>query len=306
MENEAKNEVESDHTVKICLSQCLDVVETVDHVPYSFQCPAQLLTLRCALFQKNIFAYCQSLSSMEEYFRRTFSVGFQDQVLVTGFTFNGLAESSSWKKDLILTLGDTSLPTFSVNGSIPGNYFHESNEKLILLDKLDLAEFLNCQKTISSCKEVVECNAITRHFELAFPCPFFLTGVDNLLSLLLNAISSLLQVLNESICVSYRDIHETLLEFPFWVHRNYAEAFLKVQDKNLMYNNQINGVRVVRLERKISPTVFLCFKDGSRMSPSVLLHWYREYLVKRIIETLSSTSNYDCDELSTLLAKILT
>lgn len=312
MENEAQDEGEIDLT---CLSQGGldhsddDAVESVDHVPYSFQCPAQLLTLRCAQFQKNISNYSHSLALTEEYFRRTFHAQFQDQILVTGLTFDdGLPNcsvSSSWKKDLVLSLGDISLSTFSASGSFSVDCFRELSKKLILIDKLDLAELLNCPKTISSCKDVVKCNTKTRCFELAFPFPFFLTGVDHLLSLLVNALSCLLQVSDPLIHVSYGDIQETLLEFPFWVHRNYAEAFLKIQAENLVVSDESKRVNVVKLESESSPSVFLCFKDGSCISPSVLLDWYRKYLVKRIVGVLSSTGSYNSDELSTLLARIL-
>ncbi len=303
-----ENESESESCVSLMPDKSDDVLDSLVHVPYSFQWPAQLLTLRCAQFQQNLSNYCQSLAATEENFKRTFHAQFQDQILVTGFTFDSLlkiSESGSWKKDLVLALSDVSLTLLSADDSSVHQLSEKNSGKLILIDKLDLAELLNCSKTISSCKDVVKCNSSTRRFELAFPCPSFLTGVEHLLSLLINVISSLLQPPDPPVCVSYKDIQETLLEFPFWVHRNYAEAFLKLRTENVVVNDENKRVRVVRFERKSLPSVFLCFKDGSCISPSVLLHWYRQYLVKRIVGTVSSVSDYSCEELSSLLARIL-
>ncbi len=297
-------ETENETSLSCRMSPTPDTSLRLAHVPYSFQCPAQLLLLKCAQFQKHFSYYHQSLAMAEEHFERTFQHQFRDQVLVTGFTYDGMftvSENNNWKEDLLLTLVDLSPTILSKCCSSVIAHKECSNGKLILIDKLDLAELLNCLKTIVSCKDAARCSAATRHFELIFPFPSFLTGVENLLRLLLISLSSLLQLPDLS-CVTFSDIREALLEFPFWVHRNYAQAFLQTRAEKVLV---CDGLKVVKVGGELSPNVFLCFKDGGFITPSGLLKWYRRHVVKRVIGILSSMGDFRSGKLSSLLTGIL-
>ncbi|XP_064382807.1 uncharacterized protein LOC135331537 [Halichondria panicea] len=305
MTTETENE-SSKTSLSRSLTPTLDTTLRLPHVPYSFQCPAQLLLLKYAQFQKHFSLYHHSLDIAEEHFERTFQHQFREQVLVTGFTFDGLfSENNNWKEDLLLALNDLSPITLSKCCSSVIVHEEYNNGKLNLIDKLDLAELLNGPKTIVSCKDAVRCGAATCRFELTFPFPSFLTGVDNLLGLLLIALSSLLQLPDWS-CVSFSDIREFLLQFPFWVHGNYAQAFLETRVENVLVCEEFKGLKVVKVDNgESSPNVFLCFKDGDFVTISGLLKWYRRHLVKRVIGILSSMGDVTSGKLSSLLTGIL-
>ena len=268
------------------LSYC-DAAEHLVYVPYSFQCSAQLFNLRCVQFQKVRDAYFRALSVASEHFARTLAHQFHDQTVVLGFSSHcflaGGCKIETWEHDLLLNLFDISQGT-CMNGEVAS------------LDKLDLAGLLNCPCAIQTCEALDHVEAQTQHFDLVYPS--FLNDMESLSHRLLTVFSSLLQQHN-CFFIPFSKVKLSLLQFPYWVHTNYASAYLQTRASQTLLTNE--GVRLIHL----SPNITLCFKKGGLTSPSTILQCYSQYLVKRFTHSLAMLGSFNTDELMDTFKNIL-
>ena len=263
-----------------------DAAEHLVYVPYGFQCSTQLFNLRCVQFQKVRNTYFHALSVACDHFSRTLAHQFHDQTAVLGFSSHcfkaGGCKTEIWEHDLLLNLFDISQGSF-VNG------------EAALLDKLDLAGLLNCPCAIQTCEALDYVEAQTRHFDLVYPS--FLNDMESLSHRLLAVFSSLLQQHN-CFFVPFNKVKLSLLQFPYWVHANYASAYFQARASQTL---QSNGVQLIHL----SPNITLCFKKEGLKNPGTILRCYCQYLVKRLTHSLVTLGSFDSDELIDTFERIL-
>lgn len=261
------------------------------NVPQSFQCPAQLFTLHCTEFQRQLSKYQLALTAMEAHFEKMFRHQFINQVAVIGFTTNfeaSVEASEEWQHDLLLILFGLSQSVIEGIDAYPKQEHRwPVKERIAMIDKLDLAELLNCSQTIASCDDIDRLDAETRQLELSYPSPSFLHGIENLLTLLCNAFDTLIKVPDYN-CIRFSDIKRILLQYHFWVHAEYAQKFLMIRaTTNKQFQDSNNKVSVLQLEESTHTT--LCFQNGAYSSPTYLLNWYEKYLMNNILGVSTSS-----------------
>jgi len=191
----------------------------------------------------------------------SFETGPVLQVIMFALSDEG-SSSAPWQMDLLTALFEVNVE--AIRGFLKPQ---SKNFKMELIDKLDLAELLNCPRTIEACEDINKLESVTRDCEFIFPS--FLDSMKPLIS----HISTIYSKHINSIVPGFGSIRQCLLQYPYWVHANYVDAFIA--------NNAIHRIgNGLVLCGTHGQSVVLCFRGGAISNPSHLLQCYKTSLLQ--------------------------